>query len=178
VGFRTLQAPSEVPLLFQPAISDPRPMPTPSMYVSTKLPDGIDRSYCRANVASSKSVERDVRLMYEIEAKLRGGNSPPETPKTVRSQGESAAETCIEGSKYDYGGSIGTRRGVKSYIDEVLLLQMAEWRSPRGRRMQKVKKRWTPRNGPECKRRERGRSSGVVVGSGGLFNTSPLSCCP
>jgi len=72
-------------------------MPTPSMYVSTKLPDGIDRSYGRANVASSKSVERDVRLMCEIEAKLRRENSPPETPKTVRSQGESAAETCIKG---------------------------------------------------------------------------------
>jgi len=55
---------------------------------------------------------------------------------------------------------------------------MAEWKSPHGRRMQKVKNRWTTRNGPECKRRERERSSGVVVGSGGLFNTSPLSCWP
>ena len=116
MGFRTLQTPSEVPLLFQPAISDPRPMPTPSMYVSTKLPDGIDRSYCRANVASSKSVERDVRLMCEIEAKPRRENSPPETPKTVRSQGESAAETCIKGIQMRLRGVRSVREGVSSRI--------------------------------------------------------------
>jgi len=39
-----------------------------------------------------------------------------------------------------------------SYVDEVLLLQMGGWNSPRGRGMQKVEKRWITRNGPECKR--------------------------